>query len=211
MISPTMILIAVLGAFVLFGSGLMTGIKIESDRNKAAMLELERQIHNEYKQKIEAQRVISQQISQELNDATTAREREAIAFADELRRARETGKPLAVCAPAPAPRAQRTKLVTMPVPAAPPAPRTQPVEPPVDAPPMVLLTGDFVRLFDAGTTTGLSGARNSGSADATAASPGPVSPEEVLAVNGANGSICNGLRAQVIGFQNLVREHGWWK
>lgn len=74
----------------------------------------------------------------------------------------------------------------------------------------VRLTGEFARLFDAGTSIGVPDSRRSAPAHDAPERARVFAPEDVLAANAENSEICGELRAQVLGFQQWVRGQGWW-
>ena len=135
-------------------------------------------MHAAYVNKVGEYRAHAQHVSKELNDETTKRQADAVAFRAELARAKAGAVQLAVCNPAGT---------------------------------GVRLTGDFARLFDAGTAIGVPSARSPVSVDDAAEGASVFAPEDVLAANAENAEICGELRAQVLGFQKWVRLQGWWK
>lgn len=159
--SPQVMLMALIGLLVSFGSGFVAGFKVESNRNKAALLEQERELHAAYKAKIDAQRAIAQDLAKELNDAVAASTKDAVALRAEIARARSSGKRLSVC---PATEAAAPETVAA----------VAPYEPVARLPPAgdARLTADFVLLYDGGTAAGERGSGDSGAADAGAARAG---------------------------------------
>lgn len=120
-------------------------------------------------------------VAQELSDERAQRERDARAFKEKLAHARN----LATCTPALRPGA---------------------------GDPVVRLTGDFVGLYNEGLHQGLPAPRDPARADGAAGgSDTAVSPEDVLDNVADNGAVCNKLRAQVTGWQELARRNGWAK
>lgn len=77
--------------------------------------------------------------------------------------------------------------------------------------PTVLLTPEFVGLLNDAWQVGLPAAGDPGRADGAGAGPDPATPEDVLGNVEDNANICNGLRKQVSGWQNLARANGWVK
>jgi hypothetical protein len=192
-----------LAVVAVFAAGVYTGGKFVSNGHEAALLTQERAFHDAYVAEVGKHRAIAGTIAKELNDAAVARQEDAVAFRAALASVRSSGKPLAVCPKAePAPSAPLAAVAAA-VGDLRPVARLPPGEP--------RLTAEFRRLFNAGTTIGMPGARNTEQPDDAAATAGSVAPEEVLEVNAENGEICNALRVQVLGFQRLVKQHGWWK
>lgn len=88
-----------LGLVVALAGAFVSGMSFQDDRHQAALLEQERVMHEAYVAKIREFRTIAQTTSKELTDATTKRQTDAVAFRDELRRAKASGKALATCEP----------------------------------------------------------------------------------------------------------------
>jgi hypothetical protein len=89
--------IAVLVAAI---AGMFFGMDIQEDRNRAQLLVQERAMHAAYVNKVGEYRAHAQHVSKELNDETTKRQTDAVAFRAELARAKAGAVQLAVCNPA---------------------------------------------------------------------------------------------------------------
>lgn len=81
-------------------SGFFFGMDIQEDRNRAQLLVQERAMHAAYVNKVGEYRAHAQHVSKELNDETTKRQTDAVAFRAELARAKAGAVQLAVCNPA---------------------------------------------------------------------------------------------------------------
>ena len=167
-----------LGLVVALSASLVGGMSFQDDRHQAALLVQERAMHDAYVRKVAEYRLHAQHVAKELNDETTKRQSDAVAFRTELARAKAGAVQLAVCNPAGT---------------------------------GVRLTGDFGRLFDAGTALGVPSTGSPPATNGAAERSSVFAPEDVLAANAENAEICGELRAQVLGFQKWVRLQGWWK
>ncbi len=88
--------VAVLAAAL---GGFFFGLDVQEDRHQAAVLVQERAMHESYVRKVGEYRAHAQHVAKELNDATTKRQSDAVAFRAELARAKAGAVPLAVCNP----------------------------------------------------------------------------------------------------------------
>lgn len=88
--------IAVLVAAI---AGMFFGMDIQEDRHKAAVLVQERAMHDAYVRKVGEYRSHAQHVAKELNDETTKRQTDAVAFRAKLARAKAGAVQLAVCNP----------------------------------------------------------------------------------------------------------------
>lgn len=88
-----------LGLVVALASSFVAGMSFQDDLHQAALLVQERVMREAYVAKVREYRATAQAVAKELNDETTKRQGDAVAFRDELRRARSSGKALATCEP----------------------------------------------------------------------------------------------------------------
>ena len=185
------VLLGIAAALVL---SFLSGMRVQSDHTKAQLLAQERAMHEAYVGKVKQFRAIAQGVSKDLNDEQSKRYADKLAFDGELRRSRASGKPLAVCPTVSTDSGQSTGLDKPTASVRLPEPR---------------LTGEFARLYDAGSSIGVPSTGDSGRTDAPAEGPGVVDPETVLAINAANGEAWAECRATVRGWQSLARRYGW--
>ncbi|MCC6530925.1 MAG: hypothetical protein IT531_00110 [Burkholderiales bacterium] len=186
------VLLGILGACV---ASFLGGVAVESDRRDALLLAQQQAMHEAYVAQAQRSRSIAQDISRGLTDEQIRRQADAVAYREQVRRARAT---LAVCPPAvpvqEAPMATVAPDVGEPVALRGPEPR---------------LTAEFVRLYDLAHGAAVPGAGDTREADGAAARAGTVGPEDVLAVHGDNADAWAECRANLRGWQALARKHGW--
>lgn len=102
----------------------------------------------------------------------------------------KNAKPLATCAP---------------------AAEAKPGEAPASNDPVVMLTPEFVGLYNGALEIGLREAGDPGGAHAGTRGPGSVNPDGVLDNVKDNAKLCNGFREVILQWQALARRNGWVK
>lgn len=186
-------LIGLAAALVGMVASFFFGMDVQEDRHQAQLLVQERAMHDAYVKQVAAHRAIAQQTAKELQDEATKRESDAVSFRDELRRARASGKALAVC-PTVSTDGGQTPGVDRPA-------QVRLLEP--------RLTGEFARLYDRALEIGVSRPRDPERVDAPAPRPDSIDPADVLANHGENAEAWAECRTALRGWQSLARRYGW--
>lgn len=90
------------------------------------------------------------------------------------------------------------------------APAAKPGDPPAAAgAPVVMLTPEFIGLYNGALAIGLREAGDPGGTDGAPGGPGSVTPDDVLDNVKDNAKLCNGFRKIITEWQALARRNGW--
>lgn len=197
MISPWLIQIGI--ALALCVGAFIAGVNVESNHRDAQLLAAERAAAESYRAAVAHQRSQAAEIAQQLSAERRSRESDSASFREQLAKARRNGVALATC-----PGSETKERVVLVSPPTEQKPEARGVGEP-------RFTAEFGRLHDAAVSVGMPGASDSGGVDGPASASITFTAEEVLSVIAENGAKCSELRSQVIGFQNFVRNQGWWK